>query len=720
MNKKLQILSDEPLENPEKEKDILGYSRFAKHLADTIIKAPDEECLIYAINGKWGTGKTTVLNFIIHYINKASETERPIIVKFNPWWFSGHGDLLNQFFIAFKSAIGKKANFKNIVNLIGDFANIISKVPEPKSKISAVVLSAGCKIFGKNKEASKIRDEIKQHLKKQKHKILVVIDDIDRLTLNEIRDLFRVIKAIADFPKTVYLLAFDREVVVNALGKEQGISGDDYLEKIIQVLFDLPMPDKTAIRNLFTELLNIIISDTPLNLADKYYWLNVFHDGIDNFVNSIRSAKRIVNASKVTYPIVKGEVNAVDFIALETIRVNFTDIYNLIKNNPDKFTGRLYKDVRTTDGKLKEFHDNWLKEVDEKNRVPIKNILMKIFPLIKNIYVSHLLGNDGTESNWRVNSRICSPEVFDIYFRLGVPEGEISKAEMTSILSLANNSNDFSTELLKLSKQIRPDGLTRVSAFLDKLEDYIENDIRKEHIQNIIKSLFNIGDDILNIGDEENYLFSSGNDLRIGRIIYRLLKSFESNNDRFNALKESIIEGESISLITREVSGLEEYCGNDISKTKDEGGFFISSEQFNELKNITFVKIKEFAFNDRLTNKPFFSYILHRWKVWEGVNKNVKEYVSQLISSDEGLVSFLAGFLSKSKSQSVNEATVKVHWYISIEFVKDFTNPDEIIDRCRTIFNSSPEWLKGKKELAVEIFIKSYELYIDGKDYKFL
>ena len=53
------------------------------------------------------------------------------------------------------------------------------------------------------------------------------------------KQLFTVIKAVADFPNIVYLLAFDEEIVANTLGK----SGKDYLEKIVQVSFDLPLPD---------------------------------------------------------------------------------------------------------------------------------------------------------------------------------------------------------------------------------------------------------------------------------------------------------------------------------------------------------------------------------------------------------------------------------------------------------------------------------------------
>src|SRR5690606_21576351 len=69
--------------------------------------------------------------------------------------------------------------------------------------------------------------------------IVVVLDDIDRLTTAEIRDVFKLVRLTANFPNIIYLLAFDRARVEQALG-EHGIPGRDYLEKILQIGIDLP------------------------------------------------------------------------------------------------------------------------------------------------------------------------------------------------------------------------------------------------------------------------------------------------------------------------------------------------------------------------------------------------------------------------------------------------------------------------------------------------
>ena len=68
-----------------------------------------------------------------------------------------------------------------------------------------------------------IKKDLDKLIKQKKRKILVIIDDIDRLSDFEIRQIFQLVKLIADFPQTIYLLSFDREVVVKALENVQKI-----------------------------------------------------------------------------------------------------------------------------------------------------------------------------------------------------------------------------------------------------------------------------------------------------------------------------------------------------------------------------------------------------------------------------------------------------------------------------------------------------------------
>ncbi len=80
--------------------------------------------------------------------------------------------------------------------------------------------------------------------------LLVVIDDIDRLIPSEVQELFQLIKVNADFPNVVYLVLFDRSVVEKNIEKVVAVSGRDYLEKIVQVGFDVPLIERARLHRV--------------------------------------------------------------------------------------------------------------------------------------------------------------------------------------------------------------------------------------------------------------------------------------------------------------------------------------------------------------------------------------------------------------------------------------------------------------------------------------
>jgi hypothetical protein len=96
-SEKPNLLSpDKPLNDPEG--DQLDHSPFAKTLAERILKMTPPEGLVISMYGPWGSGKSTVLNFITHYLNLFPQNERPIVVRFYPRWFTGKEDLTRRFF----------------------------------------------------------------------------------------------------------------------------------------------------------------------------------------------------------------------------------------------------------------------------------------------------------------------------------------------------------------------------------------------------------------------------------------------------------------------------------------------------------------------------------------------------------------------------------------------------------------------------------------------
>ncbi len=95
-----------------------------------------------------------------------------------------------------------------------------------------------------------------------------MLDDIDRLTTSEIRDIFKPVRLTANFPNIIYIVAFDRIRVEKAL-TEQNIPGRDYLEKILQVSFDLPAVPAHVLSKQVTEAISDALSNDSHKLVSE-------------------------------------------------------------------------------------------------------------------------------------------------------------------------------------------------------------------------------------------------------------------------------------------------------------------------------------------------------------------------------------------------------------------------------------------------------------------
>lgn len=328
------------------------------------------------------------------------------------------------------------------------------------------------------------------------------------------------------------------------------------------------------------------------------------------------------------------------------------------------------------------------------------NFLKRLFPKLENtIYDYEWLGE------WRKNRRICSSDVFDIYFRLSLPSGEISREEMETILSLGNNSKSFSEALLKLNK----DGI--IVRFLERMEDYTENDIPTNNIEPIISVLMDIGD-IFPIGDSS--LVGIDTPMRLLRIFFQLSQRFKTHDERFEIFQKAMVNAkQSIYTIVHEVSVQDLHHGKYTKddKPEPEEKRTVTSDQLEKLEKIVLGKIKQWEEDGKLAEHKHLTAILYRWKQW-GDEKEVRAFVEKIILDDIGLIKFISGFLGERSSQGFSDYVAKTESRIHLDEISEFIDVKDIEPRIRGINNSNTiERFSEKEQLAVKIFLDTF----DGK-----
>lgn len=486
-----ESLAEKPLLDPND--DVLGYSRFAKDLASALSRIDPSDGLVLALNGAWGAGKSTLINFVISYLAQSKdELEQPTVIRFNPWWFSGQDELARIFF---EELLNKLQNpsltqqaldaLKTVAPLLRILGKAVSKLPPtitggllPTGSMGDAVTQIGDELNKLGvKTLAEAKKSVEDLLKLVSTRILVVIDDIDRLTADEVRQTFRLVKAIANFPNITYLLAFDRRVISAALGTEQ-VSGEDYLAKIVQITFDLPPADQTSLRYLLEDRLRKLLIHTSPELFTRERWPRAYMDGseadgIRHFLRTPRDVVRLTNHLSLTYRIVQNEVNAVDFIIMETLRIFCPAVYQFVRSNPDAFClgksagsgGQPHgrppaSQLFLRPGRLKEIYEPTLRRlletgtINENDIRSINQLLKQIFPNVAFALTESISPNrPPDQQNVVVQAKgISDAEYFPRYFRLSPPEGGISRGD--ALVSLSN-TEAFRQQLLERSAKHR-------------------------------------------------------------------------------------------------------------------------------------------------------------------------------------------------------------------------------------------------------------------------
>ncbi|MDP4537873.1 P-loop NTPase fold protein [Alkalimonas collagenimarina] len=697
--------ADRPSLNPRD--DLFGHAPFAESLANSICTYPGNDGLVLALYGPWGAGKSTVLSYVRHFLEQRPETEQPVIVTFNPWWFSGQENLARAFLGQLQAVLpAKSEKFKKLGKLLGDFAEGVGGLIDLSGMTSGVGSKIG-KLIGmvtksKPKDVPALKSKISTILREAGKRILVVVDDIDRLTPEETRQLFTVIKALGDFPNVVYLLAFDREVAAQAIEQQSGMPGERYLEKIIQVPFELPPVDRVALRAALFKRLDEILGDRSDDLFDQSYWTNVFYDGLDPLIQVPRDVVRLTNTLSVTYPAVRGEVNPVDFIALEALRVFLPGLYDVIRTNQDQFSGHSRDGRYDGDQKAKAaFHEQWVQALPEQLRSSTRDLLGRIFPKIGQMgYGADWL------AQWRRGLRVCHPDVFSTYFRMTVPPGAVRRSEMQALLSLAEEPAALGDAMVQGTREKRPDGLSKARALLERLMDHVEEDIPDAHIPVFINVLLDIGD-LLLLDSDERGSFDFGNESRVTRVVYHLLKRVD-RVQRYDLLKTAIAQGCSLGVQRYLIAAL----SDEVKKYAENGEeALVDTATLDDLKSCWVNGLKTKLGQSELLAHSQLARLLAAWRLW-GDPAEAKAWCEVVTSSNDGLLIFLPKFCSYTRLQVVGDWAVRLQPRLNPAWLERYLDTEACAQRLIGLQKSGA--VPDMAREAVDQFLIEFEMLKAG------
>ncbi|MGY8625805.1 KAP family P-loop NTPase fold protein [Chromobacterium violaceum] len=702
------IGSDTPQTDPSL--DQFGYAPFAALIARAIVATPSPEGLVMAIHGPWGAGKSSLLNFVKHHLNEQSDENSPVVIDFNPWWFDDRAHLASQFLAQFKSSLGLETKLiRDLGDLLADYSEHIGKAIAYSTGIAWLdKVAMLLRLFKrKKKDVPELKSEIAKALKNGNRRYLIVIDDIDRLTPKEIREVFKVVKALADFPNVIYLLAFDQTVVAEALSATPGLDGEAYLEKIIQVPFMLPTVAKQKLHQKLFADLDRLIKGADVELFDQAYWGNVFAEGIAPLINKPRDIVRYANALSVTFPALRNEVNIVDFLALECLRVNLPDLYSTIRENPKWFAGASERGLQSAERKEEsEFHLAWAKKLDENIREGVQGMLERIFPRLDS--TGH---GSGFLNEWRKLRRAASPDVFSCYFAFAIDADQLSRQAMTTFIQGLENQERTQLTLLDAANEKRRDGTSKAKDYLSFLLDFKE-EIDPTRAANLLKAIGQVADHLVLKSDEVGGFFSFPSAWRIIWAVQHALSRM-ADDERDAQLIASFREGRSLTFLCLLTNAIVQAHEKPVEHGPSAVLTTLKPETVESLKRLAITRIREATAANMLLAVPELPAILYRWRDW-GEPAESWVWAMGLMQDKLVFVRLLTAFLSEVRSVSMGDAVGRTHATLNLKNLSDFLDLEKAAEVIGQIEPDDP--LDDKQQLAVSTFLRQYPSFKEGKN----
>lgn len=650
----MQIAPDLPIQT--RGEDRLNRASFSRAVAKVISGWRGRPSLVIGLFGEWGSGKSSIKNMVVESL--ADDPRKPVsVLEFSPWQISGQEILAQTFFSEVGRAIGRipgadvpdakrrAARWKAYSTAIcfgataadelqvaagpTSHLNLIASAMKPLLRCASEVLNYRAKRAEAEASFGELSlEEIKQlvaaDLESLPQPLLVVLDDIDRLTKVEICLMLQLIRANADFPNIIYLMVAHREALRCALQEIAPGRADHFIEKIVQISFDVPAMNRRQYDKLLFEGLDTLLGEPQINSRfSREYWLSLSRYLIPLFT-TVRDTNRFLAGLAFHVELFRSrdtfEVNPVDLIALEALRFFEPALYKRIAGEKQVLTlePSLFREAQRDS--YKERAEALVSLASNQRQEAVRQLLGKMFP--PSGLASGSNYGDGFENRWFQELRVCSYQAFDRYFQLATPEGDVSQAEIDELIRSTPSKRELDVLFASLAKRNLIDVmLARLSSLAEK--------IPAENTVNLLAALFDI------VAPHREYgLLDASPSEQILRISYWLLRPLEESQ-RIDLLLNSLESAVHLGLSIKTLA----FIAHEPSQGDDVAALLAAPESREKVKQACIRRIQETADRNGEDDIDELFEISGYWVGWD--EAGARRWVAEHLNSRASVSDFL-------------------------------------------------------------------------------
>jgi predicted KAP-like P-loop ATPase len=711
--------------------DRLGFQPIAKKLAASLITQSTTQGLVMSIEGKWGSGKSS-LAFMLADELRTQPKSAPEIVLFDPWLVGNRDGMLAELMLDIATTVEEisskemgpaekqKEEVTNLARALRSYASKVTHGAIPISQLTEIlgvpnasILTKALKLLSRqlaktatSKPLPEVKKELTTGLEKLDRRIVVIIDDLDRLEPNEAAEVMRLIKAVADFPNVIYVLCYDQnnlaKCLENALSIDDGVS---YLEKMVQVKFKVPKPEAFDLRRWFLDEcveFHDLTSNTKLT-GEKLGRLEIVCGLEGSFLNTPRAVVRALNLVKLHWPSIANTVDYSDLVWLQLIRLKSEDLYSWVEKYliecEAMYGGAMIR------GREKSVFATTLNQSLKNVEWPHDQFMFNLQTYLPGIRSTedddnlfYNLNSKQAFSSFIRDHRLGSPHHSRYYFALSKPAGALDNKELQKIVETAKNGEDVDTLFRTFIHKPRPQGGTMFDVLIDRIKSLDQEKLPIEAVPSILRALGNCTDE-----SQQHQLKGSMGIRWTWRESDTLFKSLFNRLDpkkRKLLIRDIFGSGKSVGWLMAEVIREEIVAqGRYGYSAQHSHSNNFSSEELDSMIDLMVNRLRS-SDRDLIINTPEVLTLLDTW-IDIGEEKDVLMWVNEQLKSEDTFLKLL----SKCRGWMASD---QVYYPLRRESLEKYLDFDKALNRLSMIAEdvSKPE---GKKALAREL-LKASEL----------
>ncbi|BAJ25868.1 MULTISPECIES: P-loop NTPase fold protein [Kitasatospora] len=438
------FFNDDPVDGSPDAPDLLGHQRYAHHAVGLLQEVRGQsESGVLALIGPWGSGKSSVLQMVLRNLRQGpADGVSWSVAELNPWLYPDLDTLTMALFSEIRGALPKDDQWSETRKKIGNFGQAISPLGKVGGLLgldpSEAIKALSERISG-DTSPSAAKATASEALRKAGRPVLVVMDDLDRLTPQELLLVFKLVRLVGNLPNVYYLISFDEQTLLDVL-RRSDLVGDsqhrasEFLEKIIQVRLDLPAFRERDASALVDQSLSTLLESHQLALTEpeERRLATAYFQYLQDRLRTPRAIKRYFGQAAASLHALAGDVDLVDFLLVTFLRTSEPGVYRLLNRHRAELTGTSFDPAARRERQSGEHTQRWRERLEKAGVAPdhmegVLGLLAMLFPPL-----GQALGGGGDASGTARRRGIGSNDYFDRYVAFGIPDDDLSEAALTT------------------------------------------------------------------------------------------------------------------------------------------------------------------------------------------------------------------------------------------------------------------------------------------------